>query len=172
MLSTHRRWRGRARGALPIGFLLAGQADSSVGLDLERERGITLQPETTYHYRVIAVRSPMSEDTITWKGPPAYGADQTFTTQGPQSAGQGILTGSETGSGDGQRRLPKQRGIHGLWGQRPAETLLAKAADTCSEARESAEAVQELPQEVKADKLRKGRKEALRPPKAKSKRKK
>jgi hypothetical protein len=88
-------------GALPIGFLLAGSADSSVGLDLERERGITLQPETTYHYRVIAVRSPMSEDTITWKGPPAYGADQTFTTQGPQSTGLGFLTGSETGSGTG-----------------------------------------------------------------------
>ena len=93
-------------GALPIGFLLAGQADSSVGLDLERERGVTLQPETTYHYRVIAVRSPLSEDTITWKGPPAYGADQTFTTQGPQSAGQGILTGSETGSGTGNVVCP------------------------------------------------------------------
>jgi hypothetical protein len=93
-------------GALPIGFLLAGQADSSVGLDLERERGITLQPETTYHYRVIALRSPMSEDTITWKGPPAYGADQTFTTQGPQSTGQAILTGSETGSGTGNVVCP------------------------------------------------------------------
>jgi uncharacterized protein affecting Mg2+/Co2+ transport len=88
-------------GALPIGFLLAGSADSSVGLDLERERGITLQPETTYHYRVIAVRAPSSEDTITWKGPPAYGADQTFTTQGPQSTGLGFLTGSATGSGTG-----------------------------------------------------------------------
>jgi hypothetical protein len=88
-------------GALPIGFLLAGLANSSVGLDLERERGITLQPETTYHYRVIAVRAPSSEDTITWKGPPAYGADQTFTTQGPQSTGLGFLTGSATGSGTG-----------------------------------------------------------------------
>ena len=48
----------------------------------------------------------MSEDTITWKGPPAYGADQTFTTQGPQSAGQGILTGSETGSGTGNVVCP------------------------------------------------------------------
>jgi hypothetical protein len=88
-------------GALPIGFLLAGPADSSVGLDLERERGVTLQPETTYHYRVIAVRAPMGEDTITWKGPPAYGADQTFTTQGSQSTGLGFLTGSATGSGTG-----------------------------------------------------------------------
>lgn len=88
-------------GALPIGFLVAGTADSSVGLDLERERGITLQPETTYHYRVIALSSPLSEDTITWKGPPAYGADQTFTTQGPQNIGQGIPTGSETGTGAG-----------------------------------------------------------------------
>jgi hypothetical protein len=88
-------------GALPIGFLLAAPADGSVGVDLERERGVTLQPETTYHYRVIAVRAPMSEDTITWQGPPAYGADQTFTTQGPQSTGLGFLTGSETGAGTG-----------------------------------------------------------------------
>jgi hypothetical protein len=93
-------------GALPIGFLLAGPADSSVGLDLERERGVTLQPETTYHYRVIAVRSPSSEDTITWKGPPAYGADQTFTTQGPQSTGLDFLTGSETSSGTGNVVCP------------------------------------------------------------------
>jgi hypothetical protein len=93
-------------GALPIGFLLAGSADGSVGLDLERERGVTLQPETTYHYRVIAVRSPMSEDTITWKGPPAYGADQTFTTQGPRSTGLGFSTGGETGSGTGNVVCP------------------------------------------------------------------
>jgi hypothetical protein len=93
-------------GALPIGFLLAGPADRSVGLDLERERGVTLQPETTYHYRVIAVRSPSSEDTITWKGPPAYGADQTFTTQGPQSTGLDFLTGSETSSGTGNVVCP------------------------------------------------------------------
>ena len=93
-------------GALPIGFLLAGPADSSVGLDLERERGVTLQPETTYHYRVIAVRSPLTEDTITWKGPPVYGADQTFTTQGPQGTGLGFLTGSETGSGTGNVVCP------------------------------------------------------------------
>jgi hypothetical protein len=88
-------------GALPIGFLLAGSADDTVSLDLERERGVTLQPETTYHYRVIALRSPASEDAITWKGPPAYGADQTFTTPGPQSTGLGFPTGSETVSGSG-----------------------------------------------------------------------
>jgi hypothetical protein len=88
-------------GALPIDFLVSGSADDTVSLDLERERGVTLQPETTYHYRVIALRSPAGEDAITWKGPPAYGADQTFTTQGPQSTGLGFPTGSETISGSG-----------------------------------------------------------------------
>jgi hypothetical protein len=88
-------------GVLPIGFLLAAPADGSVGVDLERERGVTLLPETTYHYRVIAVRAPLGEDTIRWKGPPAYGADQTFTTPGPQSTGLGFPTGSETGAGTG-----------------------------------------------------------------------
>lgn len=93
-------------GALPIGFLLGGAAESSIGLDLERERGLTLQPETTYHYRVIAVRAPLSEDMITWKGPPVYGVDQAFTTQGPQNIGLGFLTGSETSSGTGNFVCP------------------------------------------------------------------
>ncbi len=88
-------------GALPIGFLIGGSADDSVGLDLERERGVTLQPGTTYHYRVIALRAPSSEDTITWKGPPVYGADQTFTTEAAKSTGQNIPTGSEMASGTG-----------------------------------------------------------------------
>lgn len=95
-----------ASGALPIGFVLAGMADGSVGVDLERERGLTLQSETTYHYRVIVLRAPASEDTITWKGPPSYGAEQTFTTEGPRSTGLGFLTGSETGAGTGNVVCP------------------------------------------------------------------
>ncbi len=113
-------------GALPIGFLLAGSADGSVGIDLERERGVTLQPKTSYHYRVIAVRAPISEDTITWKGPPAYGADQTFTTQGPQSIGQGILTGSETGSGTGNFAPPGGPALNPVKPKTPAQVKAAK----------------------------------------------
>jgi hypothetical protein len=118
-------------GALPIGFLLAGSADSSVGLDLERERGITLQPETTYHYRVIAVRSAMSEDTITWKGPPAYGADQTFTTQGPQSTSLGFLTGSETGSEMGNFAPPPPTVVKPKTPAQVRAGKLAKALRLC-----------------------------------------
>jgi hypothetical protein len=88
-------------GALPIGFLIARSGDESVGLDLERETGVTLQAETTYHYRVIAVRAPLSEDTITWKGPPVYGADQTFTTQGARTGLGDLLTSGSSSGGSG-----------------------------------------------------------------------
>lgn len=117
-------------GALPIGFLLAGQADSSVGLDLERERGITLQPETTYYYRVIAVSAPSSEDTITWKGPPAYGADQTFTTQGPQSTGQDLLTSSSV-SGTGNFSPPPPTVVKPRTPAQVKAAKLAKALRLC-----------------------------------------
>jgi hypothetical protein len=89
-------------GALPIGFLVAGSGDDSVGIDLEREIGVTLQPETTYHYRVIAVSSPLTEDTVEWKGPTVYGADQTFTTQGVKTTGlDGLLTSGSSSGGSG-----------------------------------------------------------------------
>ena len=89
-------------GALPIGFLVAGSGDDSVGVDLEREIGLTLQPETTYHYRVIAVSSPLTEDTVEWTGPTAYGADQTFTTQGARTTGlDGLLTSGSFSGGSG-----------------------------------------------------------------------
>jgi hypothetical protein len=118
-------------GALPIGFLLAGPSGGSVGLDLERERGVTLQPETTYHYRVIAVRAPSSEDTITWKGPPAYGADQTFTTQGPQSTGLGFLTGSETSSETGNFTPPPPTMVKPKTPAQVRAAKLAKALKLC-----------------------------------------
>jgi hypothetical protein len=65
--------------ALPLGYLESGSADQPVSLDLAGA-GVTLQPGTTYHYRVIVVKSVQTEDTITWQGPPVYGPDQTFTT--------------------------------------------------------------------------------------------
>jgi hypothetical protein len=70
-------------GLAPIGFVPSDEAgplkDSPVSLDLGGA-GITLNPGTTYHYRVLAARSVQTEDTIQWEGPTVYGADQTFTT--------------------------------------------------------------------------------------------
>ncbi len=66
-------------GALPIGYLPAGSEDQSVSLNLA-QAGVTLKSDTTYHYRVIVAPAVQTEDTIEWKGPSEYGADQTFTT--------------------------------------------------------------------------------------------
>ncbi|MFI5005659.1 MAG: hypothetical protein ACHQE6_11670 [Solirubrobacterales bacterium] len=70
-------------GALPIGFIPSNTMEpaksASVSLDLA-VGGMTLQPGTTYHYRVLAVERVQSEDTLDWVGPPVAGPDQTFTT--------------------------------------------------------------------------------------------
>jgi hypothetical protein len=70
-------------GALPIGFLagntLQPSATSHAGLDLS-SAGVTLQPATAYHYRVLVARRALTEDTIQWEAPAIQGADQTFTT--------------------------------------------------------------------------------------------
>jgi hypothetical protein len=66
-------------GVLPVGYLPAGSTGQSVSLDMA-QAGVTLKPDTTYHYRVIVVPHVLGEDTVEWEGPPVYGADQTFTT--------------------------------------------------------------------------------------------
>lgn len=69
-------------GGLPIGFLsgitLQPSATSHASLDLANA-GATLQPGTTYHYRVL-VAPAVSEGTVEWEEPTVYGDDQTFTT--------------------------------------------------------------------------------------------
>lgn len=67
------------QGALPIRSIPAGTADQPVSLDLEGV-GATLEPGTTYYYRVIAARIVPTEDTTQWEEPTVFGADQTFTT--------------------------------------------------------------------------------------------
>jgi hypothetical protein len=62
-----------------IGYLLSGSGAKSVSFDLAAE-GMPLTPGTTYHYRVLAATQIQTEDTWQWETPPAYGADQTFTT--------------------------------------------------------------------------------------------
>ena len=69
-------------GALPIGFIAKGAEGQSVGQSLAAA-GITLQPGTTYHYRVLAVKKVQSEDGINWEGPTVAGPDHTFTTTTP-----------------------------------------------------------------------------------------
>jgi len=69
-------------GALPIGFIAKGAEGQSVSQSLAAA-GVTLQPDTTYHYRVLAVKRVQSEDGINWQGPPVAGPDHTFTTPPP-----------------------------------------------------------------------------------------
>jgi hypothetical protein len=66
-------------GALPIGYIAKGPEGQSVSLSLAAG-GVTLQPDTTYHYRVLAAKRVQSEDGVDWQGPFAEGPDQTFTT--------------------------------------------------------------------------------------------
>ena len=70
-------------GALPIGFLagntLQPSATSHASLDLS-SAGVTLQPATAYHYRVLVARRAQTEDMIQWEAPAVQGTDRTFTT--------------------------------------------------------------------------------------------
>jgi hypothetical protein len=69
----------RRPGDLPTDRLSKSTTASSVSLDLGSV-GVTLQPNTTYHYRVIAVEDTTGVDTYVWATPPVYGPDQTFAT--------------------------------------------------------------------------------------------
>ncbi len=66
-------------GALPLGYIAKGPEGQSVSLSLAAA-GVTLQPGTTYHYRVLAAKRVQSEDGVDWQGPFVAGPDRTFTT--------------------------------------------------------------------------------------------
>ena len=66
-------------GAIPLHYISGGAEGQQVSLDLASV-GVMLQPGTTYHYRVLAARHLLSEDTVHWEGPAAVGPDRTFTT--------------------------------------------------------------------------------------------
>jgi len=68
-------------GALPFRWLTAGTEGKPISLDLA-QAGMALQPNTTYHYRVIAAQSVLTVDVIDWAEPIVYGADKTFKTAG------------------------------------------------------------------------------------------
>jgi hypothetical protein len=67
----------RAEGVLQIWRNWEEPTQDSFDLS---EVGVTLQPGTTYHYRVLAARALPSEDTIEWEEPTVFGPDHTFTT--------------------------------------------------------------------------------------------
>ncbi len=64
---------------LPIDETGPGVEGQAVGLDLAHA-GVRLKPGATYHYRVIAARSKLTEDGFGFEGPIVYGSDETFTT--------------------------------------------------------------------------------------------
>lgn len=66
-------------GALPLRWLAASTEDKSVRLDLV-QAGRELQPNTTYHWRVITAGAVQTIDTIEWEEPIVHGASTTFTT--------------------------------------------------------------------------------------------
>ncbi len=78
------RLNEQAKG-LPIADTGGGVAGKDVSLDLAKA-GVVLEPNTTYHYRVITARIRPSEDGFDWEGPLVTGTDQTFTTLPASSA--------------------------------------------------------------------------------------
>jgi len=76
---------GKEPDAIPLGGKIGrASAGQPVSLDLAGA-GITLAPDTTYHYRVLAARGLAEEEGgIFWEHPSVIGPDQTFTT--PPSA--------------------------------------------------------------------------------------
>ena len=80
-------------GALPIGYIAKGPQGQSVSLDMATA-GVTLQPNTTYHYRVLVAKRVQSEDGVNWQRPFVEGPDQTFTTLPPSTPPSEVLTGS------------------------------------------------------------------------------
>jgi hypothetical protein len=88
-------------GTMPIGFIQGGPAGRSVSQSLA-VAGIVLQPAMTYHYRVLAARKVLTEDTIEWQAPFVEGPDQTFTTPPPPSTPSppgGTGSGGSNGGG-------------------------------------------------------------------------
>jgi hypothetical protein len=87
---------GWPSGVIPLNSV-GGSDGKLVSLDLASV-GVTLQPGTTYHYRVLAAESLNGEDGVLWEAPAVSGPDQTFTTVSASHARP--LGGEETPSGN------------------------------------------------------------------------
>ena len=75
-------------GALPIGYIAKAPQGQSVSLDMATAGVVTLQPNTTYHYRVLVAKRVQSEDGVNWQRRFVEGPDQTFTTLPPSTAAE------------------------------------------------------------------------------------
>jgi hypothetical protein len=71
-------------GALPIRSTSYGTYSQSVNIDL-KSAGASLEPGTTYYFRVIAARIVPTEDTTQWEEPTVFGATQSFTTSATEA---------------------------------------------------------------------------------------
>lgn len=109
-----------AEGVLPVQYLASATTDESVSVDLAKS-GVTLKPDTIYHYRVLVAPHVQTEDTVEWEGPPVVGADQTLTTLeepvAPTKGGSGSTGGdsgggSTSGSGSSSGSGPSQPPIY------------------------------------------------------------
>lgn len=103
--------------ALPIGFIpgetLQPGVDRAASLDLA-SAGVTLEPGTTYHYRVLLARRVESEDTIEWEPPAIFGPDRTFTTQASTVGPIGVTGPSPTSGEDQQGTASTPGGLGGI----------------------------------------------------------
>lgn len=71
-------------GVPPIGWIGPATEDKTVSFDLN-SAGMSLQPNTTYYWRVIAARSVPTIDTIEWEEPIVHGTKMAFSTPGEGS---------------------------------------------------------------------------------------
>lgn len=91
--------------ALPIGHIEHQEGAASVSLDLA-DAGMTLEPGTTYYFRVVAASAIPTEDTIEWEKPAVGGVGSSFTTMrcppgpGSGSTSSGSLPGPGTESAE------------------------------------------------------------------------
>jgi hypothetical protein len=114
-------------GALPIGYIAKGPGGQSVSLDLAAA-GVTLDPGTTYHYRVLTAKRVQSEDGVNWQGPFVAGLDQAFTALPPSTPPSEVLTGPAEPTSSGYK-LKGKLNPDGL----PTTYFYEYASDTCGE---------------------------------------
>lgn len=66
--------------ALPIDQLSQDAGETTIALDLS-EVGVTLEPSTTYYYRVLAANAVSAGDILEWEEPTVLGGTESFKTQ-------------------------------------------------------------------------------------------
>jgi len=103
-----------AEGVLPIRYVFEEAHQTKLNLS---KNGVTLTPNTLYHYRILAATAIFGEDTIEWEPPIIIGPDQTFTTleeepTGPTNLRALTLKKSAGGTGGTGMVSAKPKGIN------------------------------------------------------------